>query len=305
MDLPESPDPSAQLDTLLGVARAADEGPWDSVWVHDHLHTVPEQRDSTLFEAWTLTAVLARETRRVRIGQMACSNGFRHPALFAKMASTVDVASGGRLCAGLGAGWFRGEAVAYGYPWPGLGERMARFAEAVRVVHALWTERRPTVDGRYYAVDRPSNEPRGLPRPEFWIAGGGERVTLPLVARYGDACNVGAGDPAVVARKLAVLRAHCADAGRDEAGITKSTSLDVFPVGTEAERETARTYVLRHDSLARLDGGTAVRTVRETRERVAHLRDAGVEHLLVYLPGLAHDLEPLHRFAEAVIPVFR
>src|SRR5690606_32159427 len=180
------------------------------IWVYDHFHTVPEPTPNTTFECWTITSTLARDTRRVNVGQMVGCNGYRHPPLYAKIASTVDVASHGRLYAGIGAGWYEHEWRAYGYPWPDLRDRMAAFSEAVEIIYRMWTEDDVVFDGRHYSVEKPINEPKGVrkPHPSLWIGGGGEQVTLKLVAKYGDASNFGAGDPAVFKRKLEVLRGH-------------------------------------------------------------------------------------------------
>ena len=132
MDLVEIRDPVEQFEAMTAVARAADAEPnWHSVWLYDHFHTVPEPTMETTFECWTSTATLARDTERVRIGQMVGCNGYRNPALYAKIASTVDVASHGRLDAGIGAGWYEHEWRAYGYGYPETRERMAMFREAV------------------------------------------------------------------------------------------------------------------------------------------------------------------------------
>jgi len=151
------------------------------------------------FECWTITSTLARDTTRVKVGQMVGCNGYRNPALYAKIASTVDVASHGRLYAGIGAGWYEHEWRAYGYGFPELKDRMAMFREACEIIHRMWTEDKPAFSGNYYSIDQPINEPKSAKlgrKVPLWIGGGGEQVTLRLVAQYGDACNVGGGDPA-------------------------------------------------------------------------------------------------------------
>src|SRR5207248_1424410 len=228
MDLVRIKDPIEKYEAMTRVAQAADQGGWDSIWVYDHFHTVPEPKPEATFECWTITSTLVRDTKRVRVGQMVGCNGYRNPALFAKIASTVDVASHGRLFAGYGAGWYEHEWRAYGYGFPETPERMARFREGVQIIHKMWTEDRPTFSGKYYAIDKPINEPKGA-KPErkipLWIGGGGPRVTLRLVAQYGDACNVGNGRPEVIAEKLAILQAHCERENRDYAEITRSTEI--------------------------------------------------------------------------------
>ncbi|MDI6100854.1 LLM class F420-dependent oxidoreductase [Actinoplanes sp. NEAU-A12] len=278
MDLVEIADPVEQYEAMTAVAKVADAGPWDSIWVYDHFHTVPEPTVNTTFEAWTVTSTLARDTSRVNIGQMVGCNGYRHPALYAKIASTVDVASHGRLYAGLGAGWYEHEWKAYGYEWAEVPERMAAFREAVEVVHKMWTEERPVFEGKHYRIDRPINEPKGVrkPHPSFWLGGGGEKVTLKLVAKYADGCNFGNGDPEIIKQKAAVLRAHCDRLDRDYDRIRKSTSFQLDPARSKAE------------NIARL-------------ERIV---EAGADYVIVYVPRVAYDHEPLLRFAEEIIPQF-
>ena len=148
MDLVGIGDPVEQWEAMTAVARAADAGSWDSIWLYDHFHTVPEPSMETTFECWTATAALARDTQRVNIGQMVGCNGYRNPALYAKISSTVDVASNGRLYAGIGAGWYEHEWRAYGYEWPELKDRMGAFREAVQIVHGMWTEDGVQVPGQ-------------------------------------------------------------------------------------------------------------------------------------------------------------
>ncbi|MGY4767631.1 TIGR03560 family F420-dependent LLM class oxidoreductase [Kribbella sp. CWNU-51] len=311
MDLVELDDPVEKWEAMTAVARAADAGPWDSIWLFDHFHTVPEPVRETVFEAWTATAALARDTQRVNIGQMVGCNGYRNPALYAKIASTVDVASHGRLYAGIGAGWYEHEWKAYGYPWTELKDRMGSFAESVELIHRLWTEDDVVFNGTYHSVDKPIVEPRR--KPKLWIGGGGERVTLRLVARYGDACNVGTGRVDVIQRKLAILRRHCDEVGRDYDDIVKSTSLNVFPVEAGADPGVATAKARGRYSLDEFAeigaGGTPgalaeVMTTKQLTEHVEQLAEAGIEYVLAYIPGVAYDHEPMQRFAEDVVPAF-
>src|SRR5690349_6068152 len=189
MDLAQIKDPVEKYEAMTRVAQAADKGHWDSIWVYDHFHTVPEPKPEATFECWTITSTLVRDTKRVRVGQMVGCNGYRNPALYAKIASTVDVASHGRLNAGIGAGWYEHEWRAYGYGFPETPERMGMFREAVQIIHKMWTEDKPTFSGKRYAIDGPINEPKSaIPgqKVQMWIGGGGEKVTLKLVAQYAD-----------------------------------------------------------------------------------------------------------------------
>ena len=172
--------------TMLGVAKAAEDGPFESVWVFDHFHTVPVPTQEATHEAWTLMAGLAAATSRVRLGQMCTCMGYRNPAYLAKVAATVDVISGGRAEMGIGAGWYEHEWRAYGYGFPGAGDRIGMLDEGVQIMHQLWTTGTATLDGKHYQVNGAICRPLplqdgGIP---LWIAGGGEKKTLRIAARY-------------------------------------------------------------------------------------------------------------------------
>jgi F420-dependent oxidoreductase-like protein len=305
MDLVGIDDPADQFEAMVGVARQADaqaaaDGTWDSIWLYDHFHTVPEPTQNSVFEVWTSTAALARETAHVKVGQMVGCNGYRQPSLYAKIASTVDAASRGRLYAGFGAGWYEHEWRAYGYEWTDIPTRMGRYREAVQIVHAMWTEDRPTFDGKHYSIDGPINEPKsGVPgrKIPLWIGGGGERVTLRLVAQYADACNVGGGDPEVIAAKLAVLREHCDTVGRDERDIVKSTSLFAVPVDGDLAGAKAMRGLEEHLDRIRADYAVGEPAIRAKIEAAIA---AGTDYFCCYVPGLAYDEELLPRMAAIV-----
>jgi F420-dependent oxidoreductase-like protein len=309
LDLTEIDDPIEQYEAMTAVAKAADAEPnITSVWVYDHMHTVPTVEIETTFECWTITATMARDTERVRLGQMVGCNGYRNPALYAKIASTVDVASHGRLDAGIGAGWYEHEWRAYGYEWDETPVRMGKFREAVQVINKLWTEERASFAGKYYHVDGAINEPKGpqRPHPPLWIGGGGEQVTLKLVAQYAQACNVGGGNADVIRHKLEILKGHCDAVGRNYDEIIKSTSIEpLVPVGREADIDRV-TKPLRGDlSVEEYRKKAWVGTPEQLAERISGLKEAGATYVLAYLPRVAYDHEPLHRFAQDVIPLVR
>ena len=299
-DLVDIADPVEKFEAMTRVAKAADAIPAiDSIWVYDHFHTVPQPTLEATFEAWTITATLSRDTQRVNIGQMVTCNGYRNPALLAKMASTVDVLSHGRLYCGLGAGWYEHEWRAYGYGFPETRDRMRMLREACAIITKMWTEEYPTFEGQHYAINGPINEPKGVrtPNPSFWIGGSGEQVMLRLVARYADACNIGA-DPDVAEHKLAVLRQHCDQVGRDYTTIIKSTSLEDIVLVRRGE--TPEAAVARAQSAMASD---FVGTTEELVERLRALAERGIDYVIVSFPRLAYDLEPLHRFATEVAPL--
>src|SRR6266550_23816 len=207
MDLVGIKDPVEAYETMTGVAQAAEELVYDSVWLFDHFHTVPVPTQEVTFECWMSTAALARDTKRVRIGQIVTCNAYRNPALLAKMASTVDVMSHGRLNFGIGAGWYEHEFKAYGYEYPDAPTRLRYLREGVQVILKMWSEEEAYFEGNYYHVRGAINQPKGVQKPHIpmLIGGSGEKVTLKLVAQYGDACNIGYQDPQETARKFAIL----------------------------------------------------------------------------------------------------
>lgn len=305
MDLVEIDDPIEQYEAMTRVAQAAESSGYDSVWVYDHFHTVPTPEIETCFEAWTITAGLARDTQRIKIGQMVSCNGYRNPALLAKMASTVDVMSHGRLFFGLGAGWYEHEWRAYYGNFPETPDRMRAFREACHIIHAMWTEERPTFEGKYYTINEPINEPKGVqkPHPSFWIGGGGEKVTLKLVAQYGNACNVG-GDVETIRHKFDVLRQHCVDLGRNYEDIIRSTSINVHLLDGDTDPEQATANARGSTSYAEYSKSFWVGTPEEITARLEPLIDAGVNYVLVYMPRVAYDSTPIARFAQEVMPKF-
>ncbi|MEU3454257.1 TIGR03560 family F420-dependent LLM class oxidoreductase [Micromonospora sp. NPDC006766] len=300
-DLTHLADPVAQFEAMVGVAREADELGYDSVWLYDHLQAVSGEPDTT-FECWTSLAAIARETHRVRLGQIVTCNSFRNPALLAKMAATLDVASAGRAFLGLGAGWDQREYDAYGYeqPYPSTGERLTRLDEAAAVVTAMLREPVATVEGRYHSVRAAQNVPTGVQRPHvpLLIGGSGEKRTLRTVARYADACNLtDHTDPAFYRHKLDVLAGHCADVGRDYDTILKTAALSVVTGATDRE-VTAR---LRGRDRAETAVGSAVGTPAELVEIFGRLAEAGIEYVILYFHEPT-DLDPMRLFASEVAP---
>ncbi len=203
MDLASIKDPIEAYETMTSIAQTADEVGFASAWLVDHFHTISQPSQEMTFECWMSMAALARDTRNIRIGQMVTCNGYRHPALLAKMASTVDVLSHGRLNFGIGAGWYEHEYHAYGYNYPSGPERLRHLREAVQVLLTMWTQEEAVFEGKYYQVSGAINQPKGVQKPHIplLIGGEGEKVTLKLVAQYADACNVGE-EPVTVQQRV-------------------------------------------------------------------------------------------------------
>jgi F420-dependent oxidoreductase-like protein len=309
LDLVDIGDPVEQFETMSRVALAAERLGFDSIWLFDHFHTYHRPVLETTFEAWTSTAALARDTSRIRIGQMVTCNAYRNPALLAKMASTVDVLSHGRLEFGIGAGWYQHEYEAYGFEFPAIPERLAMLGEALQVIRAMWSEPYASFEGRFYRVSGAINEPKGVqqPHPPIWVGGAGERVTLRLAARYGDATNFGGhlDDMAWYHHKFDVIREHCEAAGRDADELIRSSNVETTLLGPGDDPD-ALTRRYRRDQ-----GPDAYRThaivggPQEIIDTYGRLIDAGVNYIIISdVPGLAR-LDVLEALARDVLPAFR
>jgi F420-dependent oxidoreductase-like protein len=222
-------DGRAVFERLSRAAQTAEEAGFDAVSVPDHLqqNAVGGGPSSPMFEAYTVLGALAMRTTSVRLLALVSPVTLRNPAVLAKAVTTLDVLSGGRAVLGIGAGWDASEHDAYGIEFPAVAERMDRLDEALQVCRALFQDERASVDGAHFAVREAPNSPRPLAGSiSVLVAGGGERRTLNLAARYGDACNV-MGDATAVRHKLAVLERHCEKVGRDPAEITKTVFVRV------------------------------------------------------------------------------
>ena len=211
---------AASWNQAREVAQAADEAGLDSVWCVDHLVGIFEREGP--FEAWTEISAVAAITRRVRLGHLVLCVTFRPPALLAKMAATLDIISGGRLIVGLGAGWHEPEATMYGYDFPSIGTRLGQLGESCELLRRMWTEERTTFAGRHFRTNEVVCEPKpAQARLPILIGGGGERVTLRIVAEHADIWN-GFGPAEEFGRKNAVLNRWCERVGRDPASIERS-----------------------------------------------------------------------------------
>lgn len=220
---------------MLDIWRLADDSEiYESAWNFDHFYPLVGDTDGPCMEGWVTLAALAQATSRIRVGCMVNGIHYRHPAVVANMAATLDIVSGGRFELGLGAGWHEEESAAYGIPLGTLKERMDRFDEGVDVVHSLLTQETTNFSGDYFQLTDARCDPKGpqAPHPPIVIGGGGEKRTLRTVARRADHWNLSFSSPDRFRRKYEVLLAHCADVGRDPAEITTSVQ-----IGFEADQD--------------------------------------------------------------------
>jgi F420-dependent oxidoreductase-like protein len=235
---------NCEIADLRAVWRVADEAGFDHLWAFDHFNPIFSDVAGDVFEGMTLLAAMAQATSRVRIGLMVAGNTYRHPGVLAKMATTIDHLSGGRLEFGLGASGAEVEHTMLGIPFYTAGERIRRLAEALTVCRKLWTEERASFDGRYYTLTDAVSNPKPLqrPHPPIWVGGAGEKLTLRVVAEHADVWNV-IGSVEEVVRKASVLDQHCADVGRNPAEIKRSVQPRFDPADPAAMVDLLHAYI--------------------------------------------------------------
>lgn len=296
----------ADWDEIVRIWRRAEALGYDTAWTYDHFVAVMMDPYDPCLEAWSCLAALAVHTARIRIGVLVTGNTYRHPAILAKIATTVDVISRGRLEFGIGAGWFEPEHRMFGLPFGTPGERCARLDEALTAIRALWRERQARFDGRYYRLSEAIAEPKPVqrPHPPITVAGAGERRLLPLVARHADAWS-SFGSPAVFRRRIELLNRYCEAEGRDGDAIEKGVLVPTAIVDDLASAAPLVQGYALYQGLAEDEArdwmllGTADAVCRQIDAFVA----AGVTHFVLTLTPYNFDV--LERFAAEVLPHYR
>lgn len=273
----QTPQQHTTWPEILSLWQEIDTLGYDTAWVFDHFLPIFSDPTGPCLEAWTALSALAMATRKVRLGVMVTGNTYRHPAVLAKMATTVDIISGGRLILGIGAGWFEQEHQEYGIPFHTTGGRLRRLEEAIEIIKRLSTEDRANFSGRYHELRNASFKPKPLqqPHPPIMIGASGENMALGIVARHAQMWN-SFGTPDVFRHKIERLNDHCERAGSDPAAIEKSVLLTgQFPLN-------------------------------ESRRRIDEYAAAGVTHLIFSLSASANsDREFVRRFAAQIISTYR
>ena len=279
----------ADLERALDVAAAA----FPSVWVSDHLMFGDKYR----LECWTLLLWIAARYPSIDVGSIVLANSFRHPALVAKMAATLQTLSGGRCILGYGAGWHAEEYVAYGYDFPPPATRVAMLEEGVQVIRALWTDAPANFQGRFYHLADAHCEPRPSPPPPIMIGGGGEQRTLRVVARHADWWNDVARPRAVLQRKLALLQDYCRLEGRDYASLRKTYMVRVYLDRSHAAALARAGEALQSDNPPLAGDPSAV------REQLHELAELGIDLCQLIFPRFP-ELDDLQLFVDEVLPTF-
>ena len=282
---------------------------FDYIWVPDLLSpSDADWSDGPVLECWSLLGAVASFTHDIRIGPLVCANTYRHPVMLAKIATTVEIMSDGRLTYGIGAAWSTEEHRSYGIPFDSIGKRVAQMEEAIQLTKLLWQSPDPVdFHGCYYTLDNAPFNPKPVqkPHPPVMVAGGGEKLTLRAVARHADEMNV-YGSPEVVAHKLDVLRQHCLDEGRDFDEIKKTVLVHFVPPERQKtwDEFLANRAVEQPVLLSRGQGHAMTGDADDWREWVQARVDVGVDQIILglYSPYVFNGLT---RFAKEVIPRFR
>lgn len=309
-------EPRDHWRVMSDLATHVDGGDvWDSLWVYDHFHTVPVPTDEATHEAWSLMAAFAATTSRVKLGQMCTAMSYRNPAYLAKVAATTDVISGGRVQMGIGGGWYEHEWRAYGYGFPSAGVRLARLDEGVQIMRDAWRDGVVTFDGKHYQTDGAIVAPRPLQQGgiPLWIAGGGEKVTLRIAAKYAQYTNF-TPEPEGFEHKSQVLADHCRNVGTEFGAIVRSVNINAVVAATENEvkdrlaavrsrisgltGEAAADAMLNSMSTPQAGSGTPEQLV----EALQKLQGLGCEYVICYFPEAAYDRSGIEMFEREVIP---
>lgn len=280
---------------------------YDTAWTWDHFYPINGDVSDPCLEGWITLSALAAETSRVKVGVLVTGNTYRHPAVLAKMATTLDHTSGGRLILGLGAAWYEREHRAYGIPFYTTAERIRRLGEASEIIRRLWTEKRVTYHGQYYELLDAYCEPKPLqtPHPPLLIGGAGEKLTLAVVARHADIWNT-FGSPETFRRKITILAEHCQRVGRNLSDIEISWAGTGVITDSNEEKRALLEFLasLWGGRPEEIEPGTLIGSVDEVVERIGRLIEVGVTHFIVTARS-PFNHRFLEVFARRVIPQFR
>jgi alkanesulfonate monooxygenase SsuD/methylene tetrahydromethanopterin reductase-like flavin-dependent oxidoreductase (luciferase family) len=289
--------------SLLAAGQRADRLGYDTLWTWDHLYPIVGSSRGPMLEPWVIITAWAQATERVRIGLMVGANTFREPALVAKMATTLDHVSGGRAILGIGAAWSEAEHTAFGFPFgSGAPERLRWLREALPVIRGMLRGEPASAAGPRYHARAVRNDPPPIQaRLPLLVGGGGEKVTLRLVAQYADACNIGGG-VAAVRRKEPILQEHCRAVGRDHREIERTTVVGAVVIRDHrAEAQKVLADAFRANGDAALWQDQPVGTPDEVAAHLVPYLALGYHHLIAGFPA-PYDEESMTRFVTEVGP---
>lgn len=296
------PQPTQSFTTVRALAEHVEATQWDGLWLADHFMPNAEDTSAPWPEAWTTLAALAAVIPRLRLGTLVTGNTYRHPAVLAKMAATVDHISGGRVVLGLGSGWQENEHEKYGIPFHTIGNRLERLEEACQVIKSLFNEPSTNFSGKFYELHDAPLEPKPVQSPlPLLIGGGGEKVTLRITAQYADEWNVW-GNVAELKHKMTILDQHCEKLGRDPAEIHRTAVAMIFL--TDDDKFAAKMNAST-DRPPRIAGN-----VSQLQDIIGAYKEIGVDEFIVPDFSLGMDLneqkmQVLDTFINEIAPVAR
>ena len=282
-------DKNDQWQTILDAAIKIEALNYESIWVYDHFHTVPKPTQDPTFECWTLMSALSQTTEKVRLGQMCTCNSYRNPSYLTKVASNIDVMSNGRLEYAIGAGWYDHEYKAYGYEYPSDGERLKMLEESLIIYKLMTTEEEPKFEGKYYSIDGAINQPKPIqkPYPPLWVCGGGEKVTLKLLAKYGDYGNWDVDVEGFI-HKSNVLKQHCENEGRNYSEIGRTLHTNVLIANSEDELKTKISKLSTYTNIPEdyYINRPLIGTKDKVFDTINQFKEAGCSYLIAYVPDV-------------------
>ncbi len=277
---------------------------FDSLWLNDHLYGVP-MPSIPILEAWTTLSALGSITAKPELGLLVSPPGFRNPALYAKMAATLDAVTGGRFVAGFGAGWFAQEFEAYGFRFPSVKARLEQLAETLEIVKKMWTEETPSFEGKHFRIESVYCLPKPERRPPILVGGGGEKVLLRIAAEHADIWNNLAVNQGTLGRKVEALKRHCHEVGRDFDTITLSQQTLVVLGENEKDgaQKVAKAKEIFGGHLGDIEAHGIWGSPEQVVEKIERHRKVGVSHFVIEFFG--RDIRETARiFSERVMPAF-
>lgn len=292
---------------LAEIARDCEEQGYDSFWLMDHLIQIPRVGRLTdpILEPYTALSGIASITNKIRLGTLCTCNLFRSPPLLAKMGATLDHVSNGRFWLGIGAGWFREEASMYGYEFPNALTRLQMLEESLRIIIRAWRYKRFSFHGKFYDLEDLVSEPKPVqnPRPPILVGGDGKKITLRLVAKYADACNLTpSGDE--LQEELDALKEHCKNVGRRYASVLK-TKLVTVSFGEDVDSGRKRSLAYKPRGMPQNEYWSSILAGRpkDMINEIEKFHQQGIEYFIINFRG-RYNPKDKHMFAEKVMSVF-
>ncbi|MDW0181189.1 MAG: TIGR03560 family F420-dependent LLM class oxidoreductase [Nitrososphaeraceae archaeon] len=303
LDLEEENNPIKQFEFSKSIVITADKIGFDSLYAYDHL--IPFFKDDiekNIFECFTLLSATATITKRIKMGQIVTCNSYRNPALLAKMVSTLDVISKGRMELGIGAGWYEKEYLAYGYDFPSHIERIKQLDESLSIIKEMWIKKSASFEGNYYTIKEAVCNPKPIqkPHPTIMVGGSGEKYLLKVVAKHANRYNIFFGTPHEMKRKITILKDHCSKIGRDHKEIQYSVVLPcIITESGEAINQIVARYKRKDKTVEQcldsLVGGITIGTPEKIINGLNQYIEIGVSHFIIQFKGLNNSILKLFR----------